>query len=310
MTEINKGGSKAPVQINPKVKQMAKKLAIDSPIKIQLVTGFEEEKELEDLLRNKLAKVFVHCRKVVVDWRKEVQEEPSRQKRRERVRMLKEAKKLELIKSEDIRVDLQKFLVVGFNRVVRQVQGGQVGLVLVDSRMSENILRFLLPLCRMKEVRVLGLVNLEPVARETMGFRCSMLGLTREIESKENFFHQVWQVVEGVWQRKKALGRHQDDSKNQTDNNIVSESSQATLKVDAKVKSDAECEDLLDKADKTCVSNIVRPKNTVILKRGNIQERTFVPIGLTKEVDEVPLEPSKKRKTVGISFPYYESILL
>merc|ERR1712025_886771 len=77
------------------------------------------------------------------------------------------------------------------NTVVKQLQAGNIGSVLVNSKLPTNLLMFLLPLCDSKQVPVVGLDNLDIVTKSAMGFSCTVLGFMKDVNQGTNYFYEV-----------------------------------------------------------------------------------------------------------------------
>merc|ERR1712083_383342 len=105
----------------------------------------------------------------------------------------------EVMAEDNIDVNLQKFVIVGFNCVVKQLQSNNVSSVIVNSKLPTNLLMFLLPLCKSKQVAVVGLDKLDIVTKEAMGFSSTVIGLTVGVEQEVNCFHEVSRLIIEVW---------------------------------------------------------------------------------------------------------------
>jgi len=280
-----------------KVKQaQGKKMTIQSTIKSDLIANFKEADDLEKLLGTKLSVVFPNKSKIKIDWEEIRKEKLPKRLRREKIRSMKESKKLEILKEGNIQGELQKYVIIGFNCVVKQLQEGQISSVLVNSKLPSNLLMFLLPLCQSKQVPVLGLDMLDVVTKSVLGFSSMVLGLHLETGQEENHFFAVCELVKSVWEKSRS-----EDSKNCDDaavERMISDKN-APEEADQKV-----CRD-----KSPGFRENIKIKN-FHLKRKSSSERVFIPVDETKTPVE-KRDPAPQRKKKALNFPpYYNSKLL
>ena len=273
-----------------------KKMTIQSTIKTDLVINFKEADELEKLLSHKLLRVFPNKDKIKIDWVAVRKEKLPKRLRKEKIRTMKETKKLEVMKEENIDADLQKFLIVGFNSVVKQLQADNISSVIVNSKLPSNLLMFLLPLCKSKQVAVVGLDKLDLVTKAAMGFSSTVIGLTLEVKQELNYFNEVSRLIMEVW---KQVAKE----------DIVQKSS-IGVEVSAEENSNKGAIDSVIKSKKDQEAGQCKIRN-FHLKRKSCSERAFIPDGDTVDInvqenDAVPVKKQKK----ALQIPYYNSLLM
>eukprot|EP00092_Neocalanus_flemingeri_P013410 GFUD01014457.1.p1 GENE.GFUD01014457.1~~GFUD01014457.1.p1 ORF type:complete len:279 (-),score=87.00 GFUD01014457.1:34-870(-) len=265
----------------------SKKLTIQSTIKTVLLSKFQSSNQLENVLKDKLKNIFPSQGKVKIDWGEIVKEKLPKKLRREKIKKMKKEKMQQLILDEDIQVDLQKFILLGFNCVTKQLQAGGVSTVLVNSKLPNNLLSFLLPLCQAKQVPILGLDNLDLITRQVLGFSSSVLGLHSAVKEEENHFFELSKLVLSVWK--------------------------SSTIVEANASGDVETVGCSTQSNKS-----KQPKKVVTLtgiknlhlKRKIQSERVFVPAESKFPSHEFKEQARKKKKMSELVFPYYNSKLL
>jgi len=282
-------------KVNMKQAQ-GKKMTIQSTIKTDLVINFKEADELEKLLSHKLLRVFPNKDKIKIDWVAVRKEKLPKRLRKEKIRTMKETKKLEVMKEENIDADLQKFLIVGFNSVVKQLQADNISSVIVNSKLPSNLLMFLMPLCKSKQVAVVGLDKLDLVTKAAMGFSSTVIGLTLDVKQELNYFNEVSRLIMEVW---KQVAKE----------DIVQKSS-IGVEVSAEENGNKGAVDTVIKSNKDQELGQCKIRN-FHLKRKSCSERAFIPDGDTvdinvQEKDAVPVKKQKK----ALQIPYYNSLLM
>jgi len=282
-------------KVNMKQAQ-GKKMTIQSTIKTDLVINFKEADELEKLLSQKLLRVFPNKDKIKVDWVAVRKEKLPKRLRKEKIRTMKETKKLEVMKEENIDADLQKFLIVGFNSVVKQLQADNISSVIVNSKLPSNLLMFLLPLCKSKQVAVVGLDKLDLVTKAAMGFSSTVIGLTLDVKQELNYFNEVSRLIMEVWK--------------QVVNEDIVQKSSVRVEVSAEENVNKGATDTVIKSKKDQEVGQCKIRN-FHLKRKSCSERAFIPDSDTvdinvQEKDTVPVKKQKK----ALQIPYYNSLLM
>jgi len=279
-----------------------KKMTIQSTIKMDLLNNFKEADDLEKLLGEKLMKVFPNKDKIKIDWEAVRKEKLPKRLRKEKVRTMKETKKLEVMAEDNIDANLQKFVIVGFNCVVKQLQSNNVSSVIVNSKLPTNLLMFLLPLCKSKQVAVVGLDKLDIVTKEAMGFSSTVIGLTLDVEQEVNYFHEVSRLIMEVWNQVATLEKvHVQNSDNRAEVSKEENGNKVAIDSDSAVI----------KSNEEKVDGQFKIRN-FHLKRKTCSERAFIPASETDIVNEqekslpVPL----KRRKKALQIPYYNSVLL
>jgi len=273
-----------------------KKMTIQSTIKTDLVINFKEADELEKLLSHKLLRVFPNKDKIKIDWVAVRKEKLPKRLRKEKIRTMKETKKLEVMKEENIDADLQKFLIVGFNSVVKQLQADNISSVIVNSKLPSNLQMFLLPLCKSKQVAVVGLEKLDLVTKAAMGFSSTVIGLTLDVKQELNYFNEVSRLVMEVW-------------KQEAKEDIVQKSS-FVVEVSAEENGNKGAVDTVITSRKDQEVGQCKIRN-FHLKRKSCSERAFIPDSDTVDInvqenDAVPVKKQKK----ALQIPYYNSLLM
>ena len=114
-------------------KSQPKKQTVSFAVKTDLITEFTEAGKLKLELHDSLSKIYVSKKKVneSIKWfeiRKE--KKLTKRLRREKVRQLRDERRQELAAEAGIAVENQKHVVIGFNRVVKQLQADKLALVL------------------------------------------------------------------------------------------------------------------------------------------------------------------------------------
>ena len=282
-------------KVNMKQAQ-GKKMTIQSTIKTDLVINFKEADELEKLLSHKLLRVFPNKDKIKIDWVAVRKEKLPKRLRKEKIRTMKETKKLEVMKEENIDADLQKFLIVGFNSVVKQLQADNISSVIVNSKLPSNLQMFLLPLCKSKQVAVVGLEKLDLVTKAAMGFSSTVIGLTLDVKQELNYFNEVSRLIMEVW-------------KQEAKEDIV-QNSNIGVEVSAEENVKKGAIDTVIKSKKDQEVGQCKIRN-FHLKRKSCSERAFIPDGDTVDInvqenDAVPVKKQKK----ALQIPYYNSLLM
>ena len=273
-----------------------KKMTIQSTIKTDLVINFKEADELEKLLSHKLLRVFPNKDKIKIDWVAVRKEKLPKRLRKEKIRTMKETKKLEVMKEENIDADLQKFLIVGFNSVVKQLQADNISSVIVNSKLPSNLLMFLMPLCKSRQVAVVGLDKLDLVTKAAMGFSSTVIGLTLDVKQELNYFNEVSRLIMEVW-------------KQEAKEDIV-QNSNIGVEVSAEENVKKGAIDTVIKSKKDQEVGQCKIRN-FHLKRKSCSERAFIPDGDTVDInvqenDAVPVKKQKK----ALQIPYYNSLLM
>ena len=283
-------------KVNMKQAQ-SKKMTIQSTIKIDLFANFKESEKLENLLKEKLQNIYPNKDKIKIDWGEIHKEKLPKRLRKEKVRNLKDVKKQQLIKEDNIQVYLQKFVLIGFNCVVKHLQAGSVSSVIVNSKLPTNLLRFLLPLCQSKQVAVLGLNNLDLVTKSVLGFSSTVIGFLSDVEEEQNHFHDLTKLVKSIWIQSPAAVDSAKGDDREPPKDIEQDNGN-------KVPEPKEVKTL----DKPC--DAVQPPKPINLhlKRKSRSERSFVPTSIEILKPSTEKEPAKKKKK--INFPYCHSKLL
>jgi ribosomal protein L7Ae-like RNA K-turn-binding protein len=173
---VTKAKAKQPVSKGKVIQH--RKPAIESRVKEALVLGGQE---VGESLRVGLAGGRGK-QEEPGDWKKSLED----MTKKERIEKIREVKKAVRSEQKTSNLETKKFMVVGFKEVMKAVQKNGVKIVLVDSKLPENVLCFLLPLCQSRSVNVLGLQKLDQISQDTLGFKSSVIGLKGILMGEEN----------------------------------------------------------------------------------------------------------------------------
>ena len=171
-----------------------RKPALESTLFEELVVGTAElgERVGEGLAR------LVEKKEINNDtkpWKEVLKEVMTKKERIKKIIEFKKAAKSEGKSAVNTNTNLKKLIVLGFKSVMKTVESGEVELVLVDSQLPQNLLRFLLPLCQSKGVRILGLQDLAGISRKIFSFRSNVICLLGGIREAGEPFPEIVSVA-------------------------------------------------------------------------------------------------------------------
>jgi len=281
-----------------------KKMTIQSTIKTDLVTDFKQSDKLESLMKSKLSNIFPNKEKVKIDWGVILKEKLPKRLRKEKIQNMRDSKLEQMIKEENIQVDLQKFVIVGFNCVIKQLQSNSVNSVIVNSKLPTNLLRFLLPLCQSKQVAVLGLDSLDLLTKSVLGFSSTVLAFHVDINQEQNYLHEVSLLIESAWKESRGI---LNDERDLCEDNIPKENDKKDKAADeehpnSQVKSDPSNDNVVE---------LPKIRNLHLKRKSNFV-RAFVPVLAETKIPDIDNEVrlKKKKKLSTLDIPYYGSKLL
>ena len=247
------------------VKPISKKPTVQDPFKEKSFSNLSEEQS--QLFETKLSEVLENTfpKKAKVNWGEMCREKLPRRLRREKINELKQEIIKKQISEKQINVDNQKFVFLGFNSTVKNIQTNHVSVVLINSSLPSKLVEILQPLCKMKKIPFLGLEGLDRLSRDQLGYLCSVIGISSQ---EENPFSDIVDL---------AL-QNSDVSKDE----ICKETTKRKAEQGASEK-------ILPKDAKTSKPTEVR---NLHLKRSSRHSRVFLP---PSDV-EPSSEPAKKRQ--------------
>merc|ERR1712241_1557538 len=135
-----------------------------------------ESCKIEELLRKKFLRTFPV--KPKIKWGEIHKEKLPRKLKKEKIRQLKDSDVQKQIAEKEIKVEDQKYFVLGFNKVVKSVQSGLVSSVIVSASLPDKLADIVARLCDIKKVPLVGLNNLEQFTLSCLGFSCSVVAYT------------------------------------------------------------------------------------------------------------------------------------
>merc|ERR1712126_324202 len=159
---------------------------------VQLTANFEEEEQFMDLIKEKLSQTFLDknkIKKIKSNWKIFKDMEPK--ERKDQVKKMRTDNKAEMLKEGLVHTENQKFIILGYDKVLKKIGKTEIRLVLVDADIPENMLRFLHPLCLANKVMIVGLKNFSVILRQILGFRTTVLGFYKSIQDAENPFYEI-----------------------------------------------------------------------------------------------------------------------
>ena len=159
-------------------KPISKKPSVKNTIKKPNFKVLEADLGLEiiSLVKEKLSKAFP--KKSKVNWRELQKEKLTRKLKREKVRKMKEEMTQKFIEENAVDVNQQSCFVLGFNKVVKNLQTNlNTDCILVSSNFPDKLSQVLVPLCKIRNVRLVGIDKLDLATRESLGFTCSVMAI-------------------------------------------------------------------------------------------------------------------------------------
>ena len=159
-------------------KPISKKPSVKNTIKKQNFKVLEADLGLEiiSLVKAKLSKAFP--KKSRVNWRELQKEKLTRKLKREKVRKIKEELTQKYIQENAVDLKNQDCFVLGFNKVVKNLQINlNTACIIVSSNFPDKLGQVLVPLCKVRNVRLVGIDKLDLATRESIVFTCSVMAI-------------------------------------------------------------------------------------------------------------------------------------
>ena len=171
---VAKTKSGKPISKKPSVKNTIKKP------QFQVLEGDLGLKVLS-LVKEKLSKAFP--KKPTINWRELQKEKLTRKLKKEKARKMKLELTQKYIAENAVDVNYKSCFVLGFNKVVKNLQTNlNTDCIIVSSNFPDKLSHVLVPLCKVRNVRLVGIDKLDVVTRESLGFTCSVMAILTSSE--------------------------------------------------------------------------------------------------------------------------------
>merc|ERR1712126_461783 len=111
-----------------------KKLVLEDSLGVQLTANFEEEEQFMDLIKEKLSQTFLDknkIKKIKSNWKILKEMEPK--ERKDQVKKMRTENKAEMLKEGLVHTENQKFIILGYDKVLKKIGKTEIRLVLVDT---------------------------------------------------------------------------------------------------------------------------------------------------------------------------------
>lgn len=264
-------------------KPISKKPSVKNSIKKPRFQVLERDQGLEvlSLIKEKLSKAFP--KKSTINWRELQKEKLTRKLKREKVRKIKLELSQKYIEENDVDVSYKACFMLGFNKVVKGLQTNlNTDCVIVSSNFPDKLSHVLVPLCKIRNVRLIGIEKLDLATRESLGFTCSVMAILNSSE------HSVFtsDIVEKI--------RSIEMDSNETKEEMFDSESKSTKTI----------VNLLEKASSSPTSMVVEEKKStnLLLKRSSKNVRVFSPHSTSRlESGEAKTKRLKSANTRGFS---------
>ena len=254
-------------------KPISKKLTVHNSMpKCDLIRlDAAESCKIEELLREKFLKTFPV--KPKIKWGEIHKEKLPRKLKKEKIRQLKDSDVQKQIAEKGIKVEDQKYFVLGFNKVVKGVQTSLVSGVIVSASLPDKLADIVARLCDIKKVPLVGFNNLEQFTLSCLGFSCSVMALTRSRDDDS-----VAQIVDIIVSLSGVSSREES----------VAEEGKAAVNLKS-----------VKNAPSKASPVVPKPRN-LLLKRSSKTERAFIPKGSDDDSDSdsssSPPAPKRQKK--------------
>ena len=222
---------------------------------------------LETTLREKLEKTFP--RQPKFNW---VAVKLPRKLKREQFKQWKEENIQKQIIEKSIEIEHQKFISLGFNTTVKEVQKNSVSTVIISTNLPTKLIEVLKSLCEMKNATLVGLNCLDSLSKEQLGYCCSVMGISSQQD------HLFSDIVDQVKEISKSHLANVGD----------------LVTVEEKQKDVPKFEDVVVEKRQKEIADKVGPVRNLHLKRSSRKVRSFVP----SLYDGDKSEPPKKRARI------------
>jgi len=178
-----------------KLKTISKPTVKSSLLTYELnVVDIDKEKEILNLLQEALRMTFPSQAKI--NWKEIHKEKLPKKLKKEKIRKLKSDLKDKEITEKNIDIKNQRFFCLGFNKVVKGLQSKEVACLLLSRTFPEELKNVLTHLTVTMDVPILGLSGLEATVKTTLGFNCSVIGFTKDIDTSSDFKQLTVKVLE------------------------------------------------------------------------------------------------------------------
>ena len=186
-------------------KPISKKLTVHNSMpKCDLIRlDAAESCKIEELLREKFLRTFPL--KPKIKWGEILKEKLPRKLKKEKIRQLKDSDVQKQIAEKEIKVEDQKYFVLGFNKVVKSVQSGLVSSVIVSASLPGKLADIVARLCDIKKVPLVGLNNLEQFTLSCLGFSCSVMAFTSSTDDSVSQIVDIIVSLSGVSSREESV---------------------------------------------------------------------------------------------------------
>ena len=254
-------------------KPISKKLTVHNSMpKCDLIRlDAAESCKIEELLREKFLRTFPV--KPKIKWGEIHKEKLPRKLKKEKIRQLKDSDVQKQIAEKGIKVEDQKYFVLGFNKVVKGVQTNLVSGVIVSASLPDKLADIVARLCNIQKVPLVGLNNLEQFTLSCLGFSCSVMALTRSRDDDS-----VAQIVDIIVSLSGVSSREES----------VTEEGKAAVNLKS-----------VKNAPSKASPVVPKPRN-LLLKRSSKTERAFIPKGSDDDSDSdsssSPPAPKRQKK--------------
>ena len=263
---MNKQKPFKPVSKKPTVKDTFKEKSLVVPDDAKSLL-------LETKLREKFEKTFP--RQPKFNW---VAVKLPRKLKREQFKQWKEENIQKQIIEKNIEIEHQKFISLGFNTTVKELQKNTVSTVIVSANLPSKLIEVLISLCEMKNATVVGLNCLDNLSKEQLGYCCSVMGISSQQD------HLFSDIVDEVQEISRSYLASAVDLKTVEEQN----------------KNVCKYEDVVVEKRKKEIAGKVESVRNLHLKRSSRKVRSFVPSVHDGDRFE---PPKKKAKTCDNSSP-------
>ena len=251
-------------------KPISKKLTVHNSMpKCDLIRlDAAESCKIEELLREKFLKTFPV--KPKIKWGEIHKEKLPRKLKKEKIRQLKDSDVQKQIAEKGIKIEDQKYFVLGFNKVVKGVQTSLVSGVIVSASLPDKLADIVARLCDIKKVPLVGFNNLEQFTLSCLGFSCSVMAFTKGTDDSVAQIVDIIVSLSGVSSREES----------------VTEEGKAAVNLKSVKNAPSKASPVVSK-----------PRN-LLLKRSSKTERAFIPKGSDDESDSdsSSSQPAPKRQ--------------
>ena len=254
-------------------KPISKKPSVKNNIKKPRFQVLERNLGLEvlSLVKEKLSKAFP--KKSTINWRELQKEKLTRKLKKEKVSKMKLDLTQKYIEENAVDVNYKACFMLGFNMVVKGLQNNlNTDCVIVSSNFPDKISNVLVPLCNIRNVRLIGIDKLDSATRESLGFTCSVMAILNSSE------HSVF--TSDIVDKIRSIEMDSNDTKEElfeiegkstkTTVNLLGKASNSPTSMDVEKKKSTNL--LLKRSSKNV--RVFNPKSTSILETGAGEAKT------------------------------------